>query len=73
MAAAPVKRFRADAKVRRTLARLSRELEMSESDVIRRGIELVDRIETRKRGVEKLIEFLGDEPEPAKLRYRVKW
>ncbi len=67
------KKFRVDKARARKLARLARELDVTESDIIRRGIDLVARIEDRQRQVEDLIKVLGEEPEPPKARYRTKW
>lgn len=67
------KKFRVDKRRAQKLARLARELDVTESDVVRRGIDLVARIEGRKRNVEKLIEILGEAPEPPRARYRTKW
>lgn len=67
------KKFRVDKRRAGKLARLARELDVTESDIVRRGIDLVAKIEARRRNVEKLIQILGDAPEPPKARYRTKW
>lgn len=67
------KKFRVDKARARTLARLARDLDVPESDILRRGIDLVARVERRKRNVDQLLAILGDAPEPAKVRYRTKW
>lgn len=74
MAAATItKKFRVDKRRAGTLARLARELDVTESDIVRRGIDLVAKVEARRQNVEKLIHILGDAPEPPKVRYRTKW
>lgn len=70
--ASAVKKLRLDERRVRALARLARQKGVTESEVLREGLDLVDLREKRKAGVEKLIEFLGDEPEPPKVRFRLK-
>lgn len=67
-----VKKLRLDDRRLRSLERLARDLRVTESEVLREGLDLVERRERRKKGVEKLIAFLGEAPEPPKVRFRLR-
>ncbi len=65
------KKVRLSAKSERTLRRLARESRASESEILRRGIELVAEERNRAKGIEMLISLI-DGPEPPKIRFRLK-
>lgn len=73
MAAVITKKVRMDARQAKRLHRLARDLGMTESEVLRQGIDMMERVRDRKRNVQKLIDILGDAPEPPKVRFRTKW
>lgn len=72
MAASVVKKVRLDRARLRRLARLARALGKTESDVLRDGLDLLAMRERRREGAEKLIALLGDQPEPPKIRFRLR-
>lgn len=64
-----------DAAGAKRLRKLARELGKTESEVLREGIELVERIQARKRNIEALIamippEHVNNPPKPIKFRLR---
>jgi len=66
------KTVRLDRDLARTLARLAKQKGVSEAEILREGIEHVDTIERRKAHIEELIRWGSTEPEPAKIRFRMK-
>lgn len=71
MAESVVKKVRMDPPRAAKLRRLARQLKMTESDVLREGLDLVDRVDARRRNIHKLIEMI-EGPEPPKIRFRLK-
>lgn len=71
MALTATKRVRLSEERARRLERLAERLGLTESDVIRYGLDLVERVERRRQNVEKLIDLIDGE-EPPKIRFRMK-
>lgn len=71
MAESVVKRFRLSAQAAHRLAQLADDLGTTESELIRRGLELVERVERRQRNIEDLI-ALAEGDEPAKVRFGLR-
>lgn len=69
--ASTVKKFRFSEDYARKLRRIAKHEGVTESDVVRRGIDLQQRVIDRRKAVEGLIAMI-DGPEPKKLRFRLK-
>ena len=71
MATSVVKKVRLGPERARRLQRLARERSKTESQILREGLDLVERVRSRERNIEGLIRFLeGDEP--PKIRFALK-
>lgn len=73
MASVVTKKVRFKSPDARRLRGVAKDLGMTESEVLRRGFDLMEGVRDRRQNVEKLIAILGDAPEPRKIRPRVKW
>lgn len=73
MAAVITKKVRMKATDARRLRRVAKDLGLTESEVLRQGVEHMEQVGRRHRNVETLIALLGDTSEPPKVRPRVKW
>lgn len=65
------KRVRMSPSEARRLARLARREHRSESEILREGLDLVERRKDRDRGLKQLIAMI-DGPEPPKIRWGLK-
>lgn len=71
MAADVTKKVRLTRDRARRLSRLAREMHATESDVLRQGLDLVDRVRRRRANVEGLI-ALAQGKEPPRIRFELK-
>lgn len=71
MALSVTKKVRLSDERAAQLEELADKLDMTESDVLRYGLDLVDRVEARRANLDKLLKYI-DGPEPPKIRFRMK-
>lgn len=71
MALSVTKKVRLSDERAAQLEHLADKLDMTESDVLRYGLDLVDRMEARRENVQKLIDLIDGE-EPPKIRFHLK-
>jgi hypothetical protein len=65
------KRVRLEAHRAKIVERIARTEDKSESDVLREGIDLLERVRARRANVPSLLEFIR-EPAPPKTRFALK-
>ena len=66
------KKVRLDAKEADDLRRLAKARGQTESDLMREALQLLQARNSRMAAIERYTEFLGDEEEPPKVRFRLK-
>lgn len=71
MATAITKKVRMGAKEAQRLRRVARDLGLTESEVLRQGVGLMERVRDRHKNVDKLIALI-DGPEPPKVRFQLR-
>jgi hypothetical protein len=72
MAASAIRKVRLSPDDVKALRRVARAEKTTESDVLRRGIQMQYRVVQRRKAVQGLIDMI-EGPEPAKLRFRMKY
>lgn len=64
------KKFRLDAKRAKVVERIAKREDRSESEVLREGIDLLERVRARRKHVPQLLDFAKG-GEPPKVRFRL--
>lgn len=72
VAASAIRKVRLDDDHVKALRRVAKKRGVTESDVLRRGIQLQDRVLRRAEAIERLISMI-EGPEPKKARWRMKY
>lgn len=72
MSSVVTKKVRLSSAEARHLASLARDLDLTESEVLRQGMSMMDVVRDRRRNIGLLIAMSAGEKEPPKIRFQLR-